>query len=362
MHEPYDDDVAALLAPSAPEAWDLNEKFIETSVLRLNIVMMKSGARATEIDTRLRACKGRTDGGTIQRCLAELIADCEIYLAEQSEAAEKFSSRLNELGELADLGAEIEMANLEQSAQVETSLSNLRHMDFRADLEAANIRLLAEIHLLRTARHKLRDSQEAAFLTIARYENRLDKIEPQLFNDPLTKLRNRLGLETTLHEWWKQGRQKSRSMSAALFDLDAFGKLNELHGSLIGDRVLHYVAQVLQSELAQADLPARFAGQRFFALLLDTGPRAATKTTERIRQSIARVTFRHGNDQIRLTACGGLVEVGREDTVQTLLARLEQTLAQAKRAGPDRSWFHNGRAAEPIESPNLGAQHREFEV
>ena len=59
--EPYDDDVAELLRPENPEIWDLNDKYVETSILKLNIAMMKSGARATEIDTRLRAVLGHAD-------------------------------------------------------------------------------------------------------------------------------------------------------------------------------------------------------------------------------------------------------------------------------------------------------------
>ncbi|MCR4413659.1 MAG: diguanylate cyclase [Thermoguttaceae bacterium] len=362
LTEPYDDDVAELLSPSIPEAWDLNEKFVETSILKLNIAMMRSGARATEIDTRLRAAKGRLDAGTVQRCLDELMTDCEIYLTEQRDAAEQLHNRIGELGELAALGEEIEMANLDQAAQIETTLSNLRHMDFQSDLEAAGARLLTEIHRLRVARHRLRDSQEVAFLTIARYENRLDKIEPQLFNDTLTKLRNRIGLESLLYEWWQQGRHQSRSMCAALFDLDRFGSVNEQYGSLVGDRILVQTSQILKATIAEADLAARYAGQRFFLMTLDVGPRAATKTVELVRQSIARTTFRHGEAGIQLTACAALTEVTPADTPETVFQRLEQTLQQAKQSGPNRSFFHNGRTAEPIEAPNLGAEFREIDV
>ena len=143
--EAYDDDVAALSSPEGPDSWDLDEKYVETSILKLNIAMMKSGARSTEIDTTLRAIRGNSDSATIQSCLAELTLDCETYLAEQAETSERFSERVSELGELAALGEEIEMANLEQSAQIETTVSNLRTMDFETDLEAANDRLLEEI-------------------------------------------------------------------------------------------------------------------------------------------------------------------------------------------------------------------------
>ncbi len=360
--EPYDDDLAELLVPPSPEAWDLNEKFVETSVLKLNIAMMKSGARATEIDTRLRQARGHVDAGTLQRCLDELVTDCEIYLAEQREAAQQLHDRIGELGELAALGEEIEMANMQQAAQIETTLSNLRHVDLQGDLENAAARLLGEIHRLRVARHKLRDSQEIAFLTIARYENRLEKIERQLFNDALTRMRNRVGLEVTLDEWWRQGRPGTRSLCAALWDLDGFGRINEQYGSLVGDRILVHTAELIQKLIGEADLPARYAGQRFFVMLVDSGPRAATKTAERIRQSLARITFRHEGQEIRVTACGALAEVQANEAVEELFARLEETLRAAKQAGPNRTFFHNGRQPEPIEAPNLGAEYREIDV
>jgi len=360
--EPYDDDVAELLRPESPEVWDLNEKFVETSILRLNVAMMKSGARATEIDTRLREVLGRADAGTIQRSLDELKTDCELYLAEHSDAAARLHNRINELGELRKLGEQVETANMEQVSQIETTLSNLSHMDFRSDPETAAMRLLTEIGHLRLARHKLRDSQEEAFLVIARYENRLDKIEQRLFTDPLTKLRNRIGLETTLWEWWQAGRHRTKQICAALVDLDGFGKINEQYGSRIGDRVLCRVGQLLLEAAGPADLAARYAGQRFALVLLDSGPRAAIKSVELFRQTLERTTFRHDEIEIRLTVCGAVTEARPDDAYNAVFARLEEPLKQAKQAGPNRSVLADRGAAEPIESPNLGAKYVEIAV
>ncbi len=360
--EAYEEDMPDVLPTEAPENWDLNEKFVETSVLKLNIAMMKSGARATELDTRLRACHGRNDMETIRKCLADLQEDCRTYLAEQSEAADQFHNRLDELGEMAALGDEIEMANLEQSAQIETSLSNLQHMDFESDLEAANQRLLEEIKNLRMARHRLRDSQEAAFLAIAAYENRIDKIEKRLYNDPLTKLRNRIGLEATLDQWWQEGRHRTRQMSAALFDLDDFGQIDDEYGPLIGDRILHQLGRLFETNAGKADLAGRFAGQRFLVMMVDVGPRVAVRNAELLRQTIERVTFLHFQAEIRLTVSAGITEVTPQDTRQTVFQRLEEALRQAKEVGRNRSFFHTGKEQEAIESPNLGAQYKEIRI
>ncbi len=358
--QPYDDEVAELLNPDDPENWDLNEKYVETSILKLNVAMMKSGARSTEIDARLRAVQGHSDAETIRRCLEDLRQDCEIYLEQQRDAAEKFAARISELGELRSLGEDIEMANLEQAAQIETTLSNLRHMDFESDLEAANHRLLEEIHNLRVARHRLRDNQEAAFLAVARYEDRLEAIERQLCNDPLTRLRNRIGLETTLAEWWKQGRQKSRQMTAVLLDIDAFGKINEKHGPRVGDRVLLHLAEYLKKASGQADLVARFAGESFLVMMVDVGPRAATKNAEQLRQSVEKLVFRHGEERTRLTLTAAVTEVQPGESDHDVLVRVTDTLRQARRAGRNLTFFHDGTKAEAVEAPRLGAKEAEI--
>ena len=357
-----DDGSPASDEPEKTQDWNLGEKYVETSLLKLNIAMMKSGARATKIDTRLRDCRGRTDEQTIQRCLAELKEDCETYLVEQSEASEKFVERISDLGELAALGEEIEMANLEQSAQVETTLNNLNTMDFETDLEGANARLISEIGNLRFARHKLRDQQELAFLAIARYENRLDKLEQKLFDDALTRLNNRIGIEATLWSWWQQGRHKSRQMSAALFDMDAFEHVNEEYGSLTGDRVLHHVAQFFVEKCSDVDLVARYAGQQLLVIMMDIGPRAATKQAELIRQSIEKIVFVSEGQEIAITMSLGLTEISPDDSVEVLFEHLEKSLKLAKKSGRNCGIFHDGTEMEPIESPNLGAEETRIEM
>ena len=364
--EAYDDDVAALSAPEGPDSWNLDEKYIETSILKLNIAMMKSGARATEIDTKLRAVRGKSDHDTIQSCLAKLTVDCETYLDELSEMAERFSARIGELGELASMGEEIEMANLEQSAQIETTISNLRTMDFETDLEAANERLLEEIKNLRVARHKLRDNQETAFVTVARYEERIGNIEQRLYNDSLTGLRNRIGLEAALWEWWKQQRHQTRQMSAVLFDVDGMSLVNEQYGSRCGDKIIGEIGRLIEGSVNAGDLIGRFAGQRFMIVQIDRGPRTAVKNFELIRQSIQKTTYIRGKQSIQVTLTGGITEVVQDDTDVGLVERLEKTLKAAKAAGRNQSFVFEPSELDPepklVESPNLGAEPRDVKL
>ncbi len=360
--DPEEEALAEHIDPNRPEIWDLNEKYVETAVLKLNIAMMKSGVRATEIDTSLRQLQGKTTKESIEGYHKQLVEDCEVYLAEQAELAEKFRTRIGEMGELSDLGEEIEMANLEQAAQVETTLSNLKHMDFESDLEAANIRLLEEIGNLRYARHKLRDNQDMAFVAIARYEGRLGKVEKQLYDDPLTRHRNRIGTEATLHQWWQQGRHKSRQMSVVLFDLDKFTEVNEKVGPQVGDQIISQIAQLIDNERGQSDLLGRFSGQQFLWVMFDVGPRTAAKNAETMRQALERTTFLSGKpkEKISLTTCVGVAEVTPEISLEDTLNRVQACVKAAKKHGPNTGCFYEKDGPELIESPNFGAEHREI--
>ncbi len=254
------------------------------------------------------------------------------------------------------------LANLQQAAQIETTLSNLGHMDFASNYPAAAARLFEEIHHLQVARHQLRDRQEAVFVAIARREGRLDNIDPRLQTDPLTRLPNRVGLEAAVRAWWPAEPSKARTVSAALLDLDGFGHINGAYGPLTGDRVLHHVGRLVEQSTAAGHVAARFAGQRFALVLPDAGPRAATKCVEKLRQSIERITFLCGEEPVRVTASCGVAQAKPGEDLDALWERLDKAVAIAKEEGGNRSRLDNGKEIEPIESPNLGAPYAEIAV
>ncbi len=348
--------------PAVEDAGHLDDTYVEVCILKLNVAMLESGDRCTAIDSRLRACRGQTDAETIAECLKLLEEDCRTYLAAQSRAARQLRDRVDEFGELSDLAEEIELANLEQAAQIETTLSNLQHMDFTSDLEAAGERLVAELGKLREARNRLHDNQEAAFLAVARHQQRLDKIEPRLHHDPLTDLLNRIGMEVTMAQWWQEGRQRSRTITAAMLDINGFAHLNQQHGPAVADRVLAGLGRLLHSAAAGADLLGRFSGQQFLVVKLDEGARAAIRRAETIRQSIQRSTFHAEGKDLHLTASAGYAAVLPEDTLQDLFDRLRAALKEAKQAGDNQAFFHDGQRIEQILPPHLGAKPIEATV
>ncbi len=358
--EAYDEDadhVARLLAPASPEHWDLDEKYVETSVLKLNIAMIKSGLRANEIDAQLRMVLGSGDLDTVELCRQRLQEDCEVYQQEQADEAQRLCRRLEGVEDLGSLADDIRAANAELTEQIKSALRGLRQTEPAADPDAAAEYMLEEIGHMRVVRHRVRDQHDVAFLAIAQREDRLECIERRLFDDQLTELPNRVGLHCTLHDWWEQQRHRARQISVALFDLDDFTAVNDAHGPLVAERILYHVAKLFRKHSGEHDLAGRYTGQQFLLALCDVGPRTATKLIELLRQSIARMTFQDEKTAICVTASVGITEVTPEDTQEQVLQRIESALAKAKQQGPDCSVVSDGTKQERIESPNLGADY-----
>ena len=74
---------AVLPRPTGPAQWKLDEKLIESGILKFNVAIIRSGDQMGDIEARLRAGQGAWDASTIHACLAELEKDAAEYLAEQ---------------------------------------------------------------------------------------------------------------------------------------------------------------------------------------------------------------------------------------------------------------------------------------
>ena len=290
LKELFDDDLVAALMAKGTEAWLMGEKHVETSILKLNHVMMKSSIFSAELDHRLRTARGHVDVTLAKTSMVELRDDCANYLTAQAELTEQMKKRIGEFGELSHLAESIEYSNMEQAAQIETTISNIDRLNPENSEETA-AELLKELSKLRIARHRLRDQQEKAFLTMVRYESRMDVIVPQLFVDQINGLRCRIGLEVTLLEWWKQKRQEARQICFALLDLVKFGEVNEEHGMYVGNHVITYFGHLLEKNFSSQDLTGIYYGNCFFIVTVNMGLRKTVAEVEKIRQSLERTNF-----------------------------------------------------------------------
>jgi diguanylate cyclase (GGDEF)-like protein len=177
-----------------------------------------------------------------------------------------------------------------------------------------------------------------------------DQGEP-LPRDPLTDLHTREALETVLERWRIEPAGKAQSMNLALLDLDGFSHVNGAYGNKTGDRLLRAVADLATGDLGDDAFAARFSGQRFALLFHDVDTRVAADAVERIRQRVEKTSFTHHDRQVRVTLSAAVIQAEAGEAADSLFARGEATLAEAKRYGRNRTFLQEGRLLAPVVPP-----------
>lgn len=151
-------------------------------------------------------------------------------------------------------------------------------------------------------------------------------------SDPLTGLLNRRAFFEKAEEAFARANSDSR-LSAVMFDIDRFKRVNDTYGHGIGDQVIRRVAE---AAAAESDLAGRLGGEEFVLLLRDTALPDALACAERLRAAIAAVELRTSGSVVNFTCSFGVGEWTPGETVDDLLRRADLALYQAKAAGRNR--------------------------
>lgn len=127
-----------------------------------------------------------------------------------------------------------------------------------------------------------------------------------IYTDDLTGLFNQRYLEIVLEQEVRRAERYGLEFSILFLDLDLFKKVNDRYGHIAGSNALKEVAKILRKSIREVDVPFRYGGDEFTALLVETGQEGATIVAERVRREIEDHTFLADFQQdTRLTASIG---------------------------------------------------------
>jgi two-component system cell cycle response regulator len=153
--------------------------------------------------------------------------------------------------------------------------------------------------------------------------------------DWLTELHNHSFSRQFLAEALICAKVEGSPLCVIMADLDHFKAINDAHGHLVGDHVLRIAAARMMSGARDGDEIARYGGEEFLFILPDTDIKAGGDVAERVRLHIKSDEIQSGNEQIRVSLSLGVAETRAFDTVDTLIARADAALYEAKHAGRD---------------------------
>lgn len=102
-------------------------------------------------------------------------------------------------------------------------------------------------------------------------------------------------------------------LSVVTIDVDRFEQINDTCGHDLGNSVLQRIAHTCKQALRDSDIAARYDGEEFVLILLDTGALGAATTVERIRCAIAELRLECNGQEIPISASFGVAERAPED-------------------------------------------------
>jgi diguanylate cyclase (GGDEF)-like protein len=145
-------------------------------------------------------------------------------------------------------------------------------------------------------------------------------------HDSLTDLANYRALLTSFDAELQRSGRTGRPFTALLLDVDGLKDINDRHGHLAGSKALCRLANVLKRTCRSIDTVARYGGDEFAVLLVETDEIAAHRVAERIKDGLAR-----DKEDPQISASVGIAVYPRDGyTVENLLAGADRKLYRNK--------------------------------
>ena len=119
-------------------------------------------------------------------------------------------------------------------------------------------------------------------------------------------------------------------------DVDHFKAINDNYGHSAGDQVLRMVGRSLATALRRGDVPIRWGGEEFVALLPGVNAAGLAAAAERVRTLVANSWLDHADTRLQVTVSVGATLARPGDSPEDLVERADRLMYRSKNAGRNR--------------------------
>lgn len=150
--------------------------------------------------------------------------------------------------------------------------------------------------------------------------------------DPVTGLVSEARMIPLMRRYIAQERRQDLAVSLVYFDIDQPERLLAQHGREVVDQMLKELGAILDQQIRENDIVARF-GDSSFVAAVSTAPDAAVQLANRIMQDVRKKAFRAGNG-MKVSLSAGVA--GYPDVIGTVVqyfVAAEAALRVAKTRG-----------------------------
>ncbi|NMC19865.1 MAG: diguanylate cyclase [Thermogutta sp.] len=284
------------------------------------------------------------------------------YLAELSALREQFRREDGPPADVALVREDIRADWDATAADMQAAARELSLLDVRGEPTAARRQLRRVLNRLLSASYRLRDHLEAAYAARAVCEDLAPAAIPGRSTDERTEYLTPLGLQMYLAPWWQAAGRQRRPLLAAVLDADRLRDWNDRLGHPAVNEIAASLARFIREIPRREAVFARLGTAKFLLLSNEADARSWTELVERIRQSVETATFEYEGQGVQLTIAAAVTQLRDDDTSQTFFERLRETLAEAKRAGGNRTYSDYGRGPTPVVPANIQVREQTVHV
>jgi diguanylate cyclase (GGDEF)-like protein len=166
---------------------------------------------------------------------------------------------------------------------------------------------------------------------IRSYRSQNSELQRLSFMDHLTQIHNSRFFHAQLEKEVERANRQKEVFSLLFLDVDYFKKYNDDHGHAAGDDVLKEIGRIIRKMIREGvDCGARYGGDEFSVILIDSNLQAAHEIGERIRLAL------HQNRKGAISLSMGIASFRRGDSVERLFKRADDAMYRAKKKGRNR--------------------------
>jgi diguanylate cyclase (GGDEF)-like protein len=169
---------------------------------------------------------------------------------------------------------------------------------------------------------------------------RLAALREIAIRDGLTRCYNHKYFKTRLAQELSRAKRYGSPLTLGMIDVDRFKTVNDRYGHIAGDFLLAHLSGIVVASVRSTDVVARYGGDEFGLLLVQSGLDEATIVTNRLRERVAHQRFplpELPNESlpadIAVTVSIGVAQLVPDDDLESLLHRADTALYEAKAAG-----------------------------